>query len=101
MNKLLENRAFKLGFLVGILFFVFANVYASLPEREISICFDCYVTYGFPFAMYESGSILHLKEFIWVGVVANVSATIFFSIILGLIFKYVWSKISSRRVNLH
>ncbi len=64
MNKLIQNKMFKVGFLIGILFFIFANIYTALPHRKDGICFDCYETYGFPFALYEPGTVLHLDEFI-------------------------------------
>ncbi len=99
MNKLIQNKMFKLGFFIGILFFICANIYTALPDRKGGICFDCYETYGFPFALHESGTILHLDEFIWAGAVADISMAIVFSLILGLIFKYVWSKVSLRRMN--
>jgi len=96
---------FKLGFFIGILSVILsvicANIYTALPDKKGGMCFDCYETYGFPFALYESGTILHLDEFIWAGVVADISIAIVFSLMLGLIFKYVWSKISSRPVSLN
>jgi hypothetical protein len=97
MNNLFRNRAFKLGVLSGVLFFLITNIYSVLPPRRADqVCFDCYETFGFPFAFYESGTILHLSQFIWAGVVANISIALFAGFILGLIFKLVWSKIAQR-----
>ncbi len=92
MNKLTKNIAFKLGFLAGILFFVLANIFPALFNINSGICFDCYETYGFPFALYESGTVLHLNQFIWAGVVADISIAIISSLILGLVFKYIDQK---------
>lgn len=96
----LYDTAFKVGFSFGILLMVLANFYTSFPDGGINrggaICFDCYETWGFPFAMHESGTILHLNQFIWAGVVANISVAIVFSFISGLILRFVWSKFKSK-----
>jgi hypothetical protein len=98
MGELLKNKAFKLGVLSGVLFFLIANIYSVLPPtRADQVCFDCYESFGFPFVFYESGTISHLSQFIWAGVVANISIALFAGFILGLIFKFVWSKIAQRR----
>lgn len=101
--KLLQGRAFKLSFLAGILFFILANIYTTIPERGEGegFCFDCYETFGFPFALHESGTMLHLNQFIWAGVVLDVSIAVIFSLIIGFIVSFVWSKIPRRRIKLN
>lgn len=97
MNKLLKNNSFKLGFIIGILFFIAANFYTILPKSKV-ICFDCYNTFGFPFNMHEEGTILHLNQFIWSGVVANFAVGLVFSFVLGIIFKLIWSKFTAQKL---
>ena len=77
------NWPFKVGFVVGV------QSALKTPTHGFKICFDCYQTYGFPFAMHESGTIVHLDQFIWSGVVANLAVALTVSFLLGLIFKYV------------
>ena len=95
--KLIQGKAFKLGFLAGILSFIFANIY-TMPDKGEGFCFDCYETFGFPFALHERGTILHLNQFIWAGVVADTAIALVFSLTLGLIFSYIWLKTSSSRI---
>lgn len=95
MKDLVRNRAFIIGFAFGIFLVFLANFYTLLPQRG-SICFDCYETWGFPFAMFESGTMLHLNQFIWAGVVANFFLTIVFSFLIGFVFRFVWSKFQTK-----
>lgn len=98
MNKFFSNKAFIYGIIVGILFFVIADVYSYQANHLTTICFDCYESYGFPFARYESGTILHLDQILWVGVIANISIALFSSFIVGLIFTFIQSKMSAKNI---
>ncbi|MBX3243834.1 MAG: hypothetical protein KF685_05205 [Acidobacteria bacterium] len=80
------------SFLVGvcgtIFFWFFMNVRSAMmnrynPNGSVRICFDCYETYGFPFLMHESGTIAHLDQYIWSGVIANIAVAVLSSIIVG------------------
>jgi hypothetical protein len=92
MKKLMGDKSFVLGLSFGILLIALANFYTLLPKRTGAICFDCYELWGFPFAIHESGTILHLSRFIWSGVVANILIAIVFSFLVGSSFKLIWSK---------
>lgn len=96
MRKLFQGKAFDFGFVAGIILFVFANMF-TIPDSGNGICFDCYEAVGFPFTFHEKGTILHLNQFVWAGVIADISIAIIFSVVLGLMFNYVWSKISMNR----
>ena len=99
MSKLFRNIAFSLGFFVTVLIFLFTNIYSVLPPRRADqVCFDCYETFGFPFAFYESGTSLHLSHFIWAGVVANISIALSVGFIIAYIFKFVWSKVTTQKL---
>ena len=99
MNKFYSNKAFKLGILGGILIYILIYGYNQSPERK-SICFDCYETSGFPFTSHESGTMLHLDQTLWLGLVANILIAVLFIFAVGLISSFVWSKIVSRRLSL-
>ncbi len=95
------NKCFTVGFAFGILLFVIANLISAIPDNKgFKICFDCYHTYGFPFVMHEEGTMLHLDQFIWSGVVANIAIALFISFLIGLVFKFIRSKILTSRVKL-
>ena len=86
---LIRKKGFMIGFAASALVFVALN-FAYSPtgdyslDRGTTICFDCYESYGFPFVMHENGTILHLDQFVWSGVVANLSIAIFASVLVGL-----------------
>ncbi len=97
MKNLIKDKSFIFGFGFGLILIILANLYTLLPDNGI-LCFDCYQSWGFPFAIHESGTILHLSNFIWVGVVANFFLTAIFSFIIGLIFKFIWSKLQEKQL---
>jgi hypothetical protein len=57
---------------------------------------DCYDAYGFPFAMYERGTILHLDQFIWSGVVANIAIAFGISALIGQAIWFLFRKIRKK-----
>src|SRR3712207_321621 len=107
MHKLISYAAFKIGFWSGIFLFVVLNLlsyelsrhkYDTLPIKfadaggyEMGFPFTLYVwSFGYPFNFY----------FVWSGLIADILIALVFSFVLGLIFKFVWSKSASRRLNL-
>lgn len=81
------NTAFDLGFWIGILLFIGVNVYGfnENPARLDDISF------GIPFSIQDGGYLF--EDVIWLGLFGDILFAIFFSLILGLVFKFVWSKI--------
>ena len=109
MIKFLKNKTFIFGFFVGIVIAIFLNIY-QIYTTENSPCHHCTYWYGFPLPFYEryvtscefSGGLsfgCYVSEFSWIGTIANILVAIFFSFVLGLIFKFVWSKIAARKLN--
>ena len=92
------------GLFFGIAFSFFAlmNIISALPKgwpsRSGGVTFDSYETYGFPFVMHEYGTIFHLDEFVWSGVVANLSVAFVSSLIIGLLAAYFWQRIQKWRI---
>ncbi|MCU1288698.1 MAG: hypothetical protein JWN60_927 [Acidobacteria bacterium] len=99
MKNLIKNRAFIIGFFVGLLTFVGINFYSFLPKYNPP-CFDCGETSGFPFAWYQSGTSLIISHILWAYLIVDLLITITFSVIFGLIFNLIWSKVSSNRIEL-
>lgn len=94
ISEILKTKTFLVVFYIGIAGFIFANIYTTFPKHrgEGKMCFDCYKTYGFPFDMHEYGTIAHLDQYIWSGVIANLSVAIVASILLGFLFSLAYSK---------
>jgi hypothetical protein len=95
ISKIVRTKSFLVGFCFGIVGFIVANILYGHPEQrgEGKICFDCYETYGFPFEMHEYGTIAHLDQYIWSGVIANLTVAIVASVLLGTLFSLAYSKI--------
>ena len=93
MSRLFLETAFNLGFVIGILLFIAFNFYSLNANYGGYI--DGFGESGFPFSWMDSG--WFLQRILWVGLIADVLVATAFSFIVGLIFKNVWSRISSRR----
>ena len=95
MSDLPENKGFKHGFKLGIIFsflaqlITFYDVFASVGNPSSDIVTHRPWDIGFPFSMY-SGWYLTLSngEPNFIGIIANISIAVIFSIFLGLVFKF-------------
>ncbi len=104
MNNLSESRAFNLGLWCGIVLFVVLNVLNYSNSRDCSLNSQIYFLSGddcisgFPLFMYNRGLASPNGSYIiWVGLIGNILIALVFSFVLGLIFKFIWSKIATRR----
>jgi hypothetical protein len=102
MRRLILNYAFNLGFLTGILLFIAINLYADRPlaNKATRLCFHCLNEWGFPFRYFEAGGNPGIERYFWLGLVGDIFVALIFSFLVGLVFKFVWSKLASRRINL-
>ncbi len=96
MRKLFQDTAFGSGFMSGISLFIGLNIYSL--AANYGECIDCYGRFGFHFPLEDSGNLL--VNIMWFGLIADILFALIFSFVVGLIFKSIWSKIISRRLNL-
>src|SRR5688572_11398378 len=94
-SKLFKNKIFLFGFIIGIITFICLNYYSIMLAFE-DMCLHCIRNFGFPFYFYESGTIAHYEEITYSVLIINILIAITCSFLIGLIFKFVWSKISAR-----
>jgi hypothetical protein len=106
MKNLIQSKSFLFGFIIGILVFAAINLFSE------SVTSDYIRQFGFPFSFYEwrfgsnvgkVGSItlydtVKVSKIIWSGLFANILFLLMFSFAAGKISKFVYSKISLRRV---
>jgi len=103
VNKLFQNTAFNLGFWGGITLFALLNMSSYSKSYEDYVNLQSNISAGgynggFPFMMYKTEiGYLNNSYVVWSGLVGNILITLVFSFVLGLIFKFVWLKIVSRR----
>lgn len=92
---MLRSRSFALGFLIGLLLFAAANIYTSYPgyasksnNNGVAVTeeFDALKEFGWPFRLHRSGTILHLDEILWKGLVADIVIAVCVSAGIGLVF---------------
>lgn len=100
INDLKKNKGFMYGFSFGIsislliqiisfiIYFVSKTNFRNPPGMSI----DMIWWFGLPFPIYYGG------KFVWGGTVANILTAIIFSLIIGLIWKFVWARISARKL---
>lgn len=98
MKELIRNKSFVLGFIFGLIIIGLLNKFTADFSQVVT--WHCYrELYGFPFLQYErcDGDITYTHLY-WLGVIGNILFAITFSFILGLIFKSIWSKFSSKNL---
>jgi hypothetical protein len=105
MSEYFKNTAFNVGFWFGICLFIFLNYisyvssynkYIESQHGEIRLSLGHYFG-GFPFPFYhEQIGNPNFSEFYWTVVFVDILIGLFFSFILGLIFKLAWSKIATK-----
>lgn len=92
MKTILHAKAFVLGFIIGIVFFLAVNYY-HFNKMFWQLCFDCNQSFGIPFLWFESGTVFHIEQILWFGLIANILIAIAVSTILGLVFYVIAAKL--------
>ncbi len=98
MSKLLQSNAFILGFCSCVALFVALNYLSYFSPANMFSCDDCVIRFGFPFYFYEKGGFISIKQFIWSGFFVDFGIAIIFSFAFGLIFKFVWEKLTMKKL---
>lgn len=91
------TRAFSVGFFTGLFLLIAVNMYGYNRMYEAE-CFDCIQGFGFPFRLYESGTILHLERILWYGLIADVLVAISVGVGIGLLC-HSFKNIRGRRLS--
>lgn len=89
MKKLINSIAFWIGLAVGIILSIAVCV-IDYKIKFDGLCMDCDNDFGFPFRLYQSGSLIHSTQIIWIGLVGNLIFYCFFSILIGVLANYLW-----------
>lgn len=98
MKNLIKNKAFVVGFLIGLLLVGLINKFTADFSQITEECMYRHL-YGFPFLQYEScDGLITVNHIFWFGFLGNILFALFSSFLTGLIFKFVWSKITSKNL---
>jgi hypothetical protein len=93
---IMRYKPLVLGFLVGLVPFVAANIYGyhKLGLAGGGACSDCFFSFGFPFPIWIEGGFVGVAHVLWGGLIADTSIAVGAGVILGLAF---WKMSVSRR----
>lgn len=94
MKKLFRDDSFNIGFFGGVFLVAWANYYSTsnfFDSAESNFIFEL----GFPFTFFRKiEGMDSITQIIHWGLLADIVFATIFSFLLGLTFKFVWSRIS-------
>ena len=90
-----RRLAFSLGFAGSMLCFAWAN-FDSYRNMYKAHCDDCYVFFGFPFDLYQTGGFAGPTTFLWGGLIADVEIATIVSASVGWLLKIQTSRIAHK-----
>ena len=85
---------FFLGFTASLIIFAWIFI-ADYRQKVNWMCFDCDNDFGWPFRVYQSGSMIHETKVLWDGVLANALIVVLVGILLGTLFQFIYKKTRS------
>lgn len=88
----LYDIAFKIGFGLTLGICLILNIYSIYSHDLGEIIFHPVSVGGFPFSMFEG-------QYSWIGVSLNIISSVFIGFIVGLSFRFIWSKFQSNQLN--
>jgi len=105
MSKLIKDKVFRKGVFSGFAIFLAVQIISylvylisSIINFQSGISIHVFWDIGFPFSMYYGMFSIFQGSFAFVAFLGNMIVGIIFSFINGLIFKFVWSNISARKL---
>jgi hypothetical protein len=90
----MKRGFFTIGFVLGVVLLVAANIYSYQVVQEP--CIDCSAPFGFPFPTGRFGGFVTGIDIWWPGLVANALV----SVGAGFVFGWVFTKLLPPLVNL-
>jgi len=92
MKSIVQSKTFCLGFTLGILIFIIFNYVNYLHNVCSNTIDDCGWSFGFPVHFYSEGGFFTFREIIWIGLIIDILFALISSLLIGLVFNYIWSK---------
>lgn len=82
-----RSKIFRIGFFIGILLFVSANISSYYRMPTESSIDDGFVDFGIPFKLYAYGGFWTHSVILWDGLLTDILIAVCVSIILGWAFE--------------
>lgn len=95
MSNLFQSRPFNVGILCGLVLLAAVNYYSYLISGKSQTSHSVQ-KFGFPFTVYEYGGSVTFERILWFGLIADILIAVIFSLIVGLIFKLIGVKFTTR-----
>ena len=95
---MIKNKSFIFGALSGLLIIGILHKFTADFSQVTEECMFRQL-FGFPFLQFEKceGDI-SFTHIYWLGMFGNILFAIVFSFLVGLVFKFVWSKLASQKL---
>lgn len=93
-RRVFTSRHFWVGFGLSTAIFLVVNA-TQIVQQTKRICFDCDKGFGFPFRIYESGTVFHDRAVLWTGVLGDLIVIAAVGTLLGLLL----TRLTSERLN--
>ena len=75
--------------MIALSVFTIANYY-SYVRMGSSFCDDCFISFGFPFRLWEEGGYVGVKRILWSGLIADFYLALSAGILLGWFVSRAW-----------
>ncbi|HJP95806.1 MAG TPA: hypothetical protein VJ843_00385 [Candidatus Saccharimonadales bacterium] len=93
LRRVKPTLAFGLGFMCSLAYFVWGNI-ESYRKMYKGGCSDCFVFFGYPFKLYQTGGFAGPTAFLWGGLIADVAIVTIVSVSVGWLLKILTRKIA-------
>lgn len=97
MKNLIRNRAFQIGFCLGMLAFLYLNIFSYLNRKELVKLEISGPSWGLPLYLVSADAMWN-SEIETFGVVFDIIFWLVCSFILGLVFNFIWSIFTSEQL---
>ena len=101
-----RSKSFLMGFFLGLLSFLAANIYTyedgsevfgKASDAKMAECFDCVQRFGWPFRLHQSGTIMHVDDILWMGLSADIFIAVIACTIVGALTHLLFNARTWRR----
>ena len=82
--------------LIALVLFGIVNYY-SFVRMGAGFCDDCFISFGFPFPLWEEGGFITIRRILWGGLIADFYLALSLGFLLGWTYQRFWlRKVASR-----
>jgi hypothetical protein len=95
IRNVMWANLFGIGFVIGLIPFIWMNI-DSYNQMYTSSCSDCFVYFGYPFYLYQTGGFVGPTLILWDGLIGNAAIAISTSFCTAWIVNRVLNRVAAR-----